>query len=459
MYFAFFRIIALTSLVLLVRGAFGAVTLTTLAEFDGTNGWYPRNALIQATNGCFYGTTDRGGDYDRGTFFQMAPDGTITTIASFDSYNPPDGAIIQGLDGTFYGTTENGASNDRGGIYQIDLNGTLTDLHSFTHFDPAFGPKAGLFQSSDGSFYGTANSGGYSYYSGAIFRLTTNQLSFLYYFDGTNGSKLESPLIEASDGNLYGVAAQALGTNGEGHGSIFRITKEGVFTDLFIFDGGILGHTPVGPLVQATDGNLYGVTVWGGLSFGRPFGSIFRISTNGAFANVAAFNGTNGAWPVGGLVEGPDGNLYGTTEEGGAYTNQYAEGLGTIYRVTPKGEITTLVSFDGTNGLVPLAGLTLGTDGRFYGTTSLGGANMKGNIFRLTVDIPPVFRSIAKGNGSIHLAWSAISGRTYQLQYCNLAPNTWSNLGPPITATNGTVAASDFVSEPRARWYRVIMLP
>lgn len=163
----------------------------------------------------------------------------------------------------------------------------------------------------------------------------------------------------------------------------FRITKEGVFTNLFIFDGGILGHTPVGPLVQATDGNLYGVTTRGGVSFGAPFGSIFRINTNGAFANVAPFNSANGAWPVGGLVEGPDGNLYGTTEEGGAYTNQYAQGLGTIYRVTPNGDITTLVSFDGTNGVLPLAGLTLGADGKFYGTTAVGENTTRATFFDL----------------------------------------------------------------------------
>jgi len=438
--------------------AFGAVTVTTLAEFDGTNGAEPRNALIQATNGCFYGTTHGGGDYDRGTLFQIAPDGTLSTIFSFDSdYPPSNGTIIQGLDGALYGTIENGAKYNRGGIYQIDLNGTFTDLYSLKSSDPGEGPKAGLFQSTDGSFYGTTFVGG-AYNYGTIFRLTTNKFSSLHIFDGTNGYNVESTLIQASDGNLYGVGG-GLGTNVEGHGCIFRITKGGVFTNLFIFDSGILGHTPLGPLIQATDGNLYGVTVRGGLSFGAPFGSIFRISTNGAFSNVAPFKGTNGAWPVGGLVEGPDGNLYGTTEEGGAYTNQYAQGLGTIYRVTPNGDITTLVSFDGTNGLVPLAGLTLGADGRFYGTTALGGINQKGNIFRLTVDMPPVFRSIARSNASIHLAWSAISGRTYQLQYCNLAPNMWSNLGPPITATNGSIVASDLISEPLARFYRVVMLP
>jgi uncharacterized repeat protein (TIGR03803 family) len=389
----------------------------------------------------------------------MAPDGTLTTIFSFDSDNSPSdaGAIIQGLNGAFYGTIANGGL---GGIYQIDSNGTFTNLYSFTDYDPADTPRAGLFQSTDGSFYGTTVGGGSdtNYNYGTIFRLTTNQISFLHIFDGTNGYDVESALIQASDGNLYGVGG-GLGTNGEGHGCVFRITKEGIFTNLFIFDGGILGHTPRGPLTQATDGNLYGVTVRGGLSFGAPFGSIFRISTNGAFANVAAFNVSNGAWPVGGLVEGPDGNLYGTTEEGGAYTNQYAEGLGTIYRVTPKGEITTLVSFDGTNGLLPVAGLTLASDGNFYGTTQLGGINNKGTIFRLTVDMPPVFRSLAKSNTSINLTWSAISGRTYQLQFSDLVANTWSNLGSPITATNGTIAASDFVGDLSARFYRVVLLP
>jgi Gloeo_Verruco repeat len=343
-----------------------------------------------------------------------------------------------------------------GGIYEIDLNGTFTNLYSFTGSD-AYAPRAGLFQGADGTLYGTTLSDTL-YNGGAIFRLTTNQLSFLHFFDGTNGSNVEEPLIQARDGNLFGVALSCLGTNDEGHGCIFRITKEGIFTNLFMFDG-MVGHTPLGPLIQATDGNLYGVTVMGGLSFGTPYGTIFRISTNGAFTHVASFYGTNGARPNGGLVQGPDGNFYGTTQQGGAYTNQYAQGAGTIFRVAANGDITTLFSFDGTNGLLPVAGLTLGADGKFYGTTQLGGVSNKGNIFRLTVDMPPLFRSIAKSNTSINLAWSAISARTYQLQYCNLAPNTWSNSGPPITATNGIVVLSDSVSETSARLYPVMMLP
>jgi uncharacterized repeat protein (TIGR03803 family) len=457
MYLAFFRVVALTSFfILFVVRAFGAVTLTTLVEFNGTNGWEPRTALIQATNGYFYGTTHRGGDYDRGSLFQMAPDGTLTTIASFDSDNSsPDAAIIQGLDGNYYGTTENGGAWGLGGIYEIDLNGTFTNVYSFR--GSVYGPRAGLFQSADGTLFGTTAAGG-PYSGGAVFGLTTNQLSFLHFFDGTNGENVEAPLIQASDGNLYGVAISALGTNDEGHGCVFRITKDGIFTNLFMFDGNN-GRTPLGPLIQATDGNLYGVTVIGGLSYGTPYGTIFRISTNGAFAHVASFYGTNGARPNGGLVEGPDGNFYGTTQQGGAYTNQYAQGAGTIFRVAPYGDITSLISFDGTNGLLPVAGLTLGADGNFYGTTQVAGISNKGNIFRLTVDIPPLFRSIAKSNASIYLTWSAISGRTYQLQYSALVPNAWSNLGPQMTATNGTVAASDFVSKPSARFYRVVMLP
>src|SRR5262249_28183075 len=161
MFLAFLRIVALPSFfILFVVRTFGAVTLTTLVEFNGTNGWDPRGAMIQGTNGCFYGITHRGGDYDRGTLFQMAPDGTLTTIVSFDSDNPPgdgEGTIIQGLDGAFYGPTENGGNWNLGGIYQIDLGGTFSDLYSFGNFDSAEFPKAGLFQSANGSFYGTTS--------------------------------------------------------------------------------------------------------------------------------------------------------------------------------------------------------------------------------------------------------------------------------------------------------------
>ena len=130
------------------------------------------------------------------------------------------------------------------------------------------------------------------------------------------------------------------------------------------------GAYPAAGLIQATDGNFYGTTYVGGLSGIPGYGTVFRISPDGTFSNLFSFNGTNGANPYSGLVQGTNGNFYGTTESGG--TNG---GYGTVFEITSAGALTPLVSFDGTNGANPEAGLVLGIDGNFYGTTSQGGTN------------------------------------------------------------------------------------
>jgi uncharacterized repeat protein (TIGR03803 family) len=158
------------------------------------------------------------------------------------------------------------------------------------------------------------------------------------------------------------------------------MTPAGALTRLVSFSGAD-GWEPAGGLVQAADGYFYGTTVWGGnlsLNAGWGFGTVFKMSSAGALTTLVAFGGYNGSYCGSGVVQGSDGNFYGTTGGGGA------GGDGTVFKITPAGLLTTLVSFSGADGHRPYAPLVQGSDGNFYGTTSYGGAGRGGTVFKMT---------------------------------------------------------------------------
>jgi len=175
-----------------------------------------------------------------------------------------------------------------------------------------------------------------------------------------------------------------------------------------------------------------------------------------------SFGNTNGANPQAGLLPGADGNFYGTTWSGGAYTNDTGVGYGTVFEVTTNGMLTTLVSFDSTNGAFPEAGLVQGRDGNFYGTTSQGGTNGYGTVFRLSVapPQPPHFVSVAATGGTLTLTWCATTGQVCQMLYqTNLNQAAWNNLNNAITATNPTMTTMDTIGPDRQRFYRIVLVP
>ncbi len=240
---------------------------------------------------------------------------------------------------------------------------------------PGIQPLAGVVRGPDGNYYGTTIAGG-AYGGGAIFKLTpAGVLTNLASFDYPRGNP-QSALIVGSDGNLYGT------TNGNpvadvGDGTIYRVTLAGQLTILATFPP--VGNQPVTPnkLVQGSDGNFYGTLGRGG---DQTKGAVFRMTPAGDVTNLVSFDGAQGATPSAGLVEGGDGNFYGTTEIGGTVNN------GTAFRITPSGTLTTLFSFQYSSpvGGFPSAELIQGSDGSFYGVTSGGGANFGGAAFKLT---------------------------------------------------------------------------
>jgi uncharacterized repeat protein (TIGR03803 family) len=299
----------------------------------------------------------------------------FTNLVNFDSTNgaEPNSSLVQGLDGSLYGTTVNGGSS-YGIVFKITRSGELTTVYTFCSqggcADGSF-PVSGLVLATDGDFYGTTQLGGANG-AGTVFKVTsTGILSTLHAFEWNDGAEPQGALVQASDGNfygttLYGGSGQCQNQFGFGCGTVFRVTPSGKLTMLHSFDLSD-GAFPYGTLVQASDGNLYGTTQQGGPANG---GTVFRVTTRGTLKTIYNFcslvNCADGAGPIAPLVQGLDGSLYGAAAVRGANSN------GTIFKITSEGKLTILHSFDGADGGGPTA-LVQATDGNFYGTTSEGG--------------------------------------------------------------------------------------
>jgi len=384
-------------------GSPAATQFTTLVNFDNTDGAYPLMSLIQARDGNLYGTTQFGGAISAislGTVFKITPSGTLTTLHSFNGGGDgetPSAGLVQGTDGNFYGTNNFGGPSFAscgiidgcGTVFKITPSGTLTTLYFFGATDAAgYEPAAGLVEGNDGNFYGTTFAGGANNL-GTVFKITpSGTLTTLHAFDGTDGEYPQAGLVQGTDGNFYGTTTGQGGqiSTCNGCGTIFKITPSGTLTTLHSFDG-TDGSNPVAGLVQGTDGNFYGTTNHGGNnSTCNGCGTIFKITPSGTLTSLHSFDGTDGREPFGGLVQATDGNFYGTTY--GTYAGA-ANDEGTVFKITPSGKLTTLKSFDGTDGANPYGGLVQDTDGNFYGTTFSGGTNDLGTVFSLSVGLAP----------------------------------------------------------------------
>jgi uncharacterized repeat protein (TIGR03803 family) len=295
-----------------------------------------------------------------------------------DGEYPLDG-LIQGTDGNFYGTTSSGGAHGLGIVFKITPAGAETVLYSFAGGSDGEYPQAGLIQATDGNFYGTTTFGGAGS-QGTVFKITPGGVeSVLYSFTGgSDGIVPTGGVIQATDGNFYGTTSGGgiFSTGPNTGGIVFMVTPMGAESVLWSFGNGSDGSDPQAGVIQGTDGNFYGTTLAGG---GSSDGTVFEVTPGRVETVLWSFGvvGGDGIGPYDALVQAADGNFYGTTIDGGANSG------GIIFEVTPGGAESVLWSFgvvsgDGYNGY---SGLIIGTDGNFYGTEYVGGSNLFGTIF------------------------------------------------------------------------------
>ncbi len=419
-----------------------AQTVTTVVTFNGTDGAKPYfGALVQAANLDLYGTTGgggTGGNYG-GVVYTIDASGGMRTLYNFctlancaDGEAPYAGLTKAGV-GRFYGTTGYGGLSSNcpnqsgfgcGTVFEITQAGKLTTLYNFcsqANCSDGDLPQAGLVEAHNGKFYGTTNGGGLpspdGSQGGTVFSITSaGGLTTLYRFctvvsasSCADGEAPNATLVQGANGNFYGTTAL-----GGAHtaGTVFEISPTGTLVTLHSFCSQINsaghcadGESPSGGLILGANGKLYGTTTFGGRT---GHGAIFEITPGVGIRTLYSFCSkakcADGSTPEAALLYASDGNLYGTTYQGGAGSSctqngkTISAGCGTIFEITPAGTLTTLYSFcsqtDCSDGKYPYGKLVEASSGLLYGTTSAGGdftGNQQGwgTIFNLSVGLTP----------------------------------------------------------------------
>lgn len=411
----------------------------------------PSSGLILGSDGALYGTTLHGGAYGAGSIFRMpASGGTLSNLYSFMPATNSVGAVVydlgpnelaQGPNGDFYGTTSQGGTNFSGTIFMVAPSGAFTNLYTFLDGEM---PTGSLVLGTDGNFYGTTEYGGANG-TGTIFQITSaGAFTILYSFGKTvAGSSSENgtvpnALVLGSNGVFYGTTQQG-GINNAG--TFFKFSVTGGFSQISSFNGGASGGNPITPdgaLVQGTNGDFYGTSRFGGSQGG---GTIFEF-TNTAGVNVLHSFPLLNAGGAAALTLAAAGDFYGTTSANGL------NGNGTLFKMTAAGEFS-YYSFPGLNsnsdnaaGADPSGVLAADNANNLYGTCAAGGTNGSGIIFQIYTPtfIPPFF--VPETNPP-PTQTNMLTGASLTLSYSaqGLAPLTYQWLMGGLPITNG----SDFL--------------
>jgi autotransporter passenger strand-loop-strand repeat protein/uncharacterized repeat protein (TIGR03803 family) len=358
-------------------------TLTTLVSFDGTNGAEPFSGLTADASGDLFGTTAYGGANGYGTVYEIV-NGQLTTLAYFDSTDAySNSSLITDAAGDLFGTTQDSGS-ESGVVFEIAKTasgyGPLTTLASLTS---TYGSYGALVSDAAGDLFGTTAGGG-AYGNGTVFEIAKTSsgygsLNTLVSFDSADGEGVFTGLVMDAAGDLFAITNQA---TDNGAGTIYEIAKTGsTYSSTPITIASFASGNPVNVILD-TSGDLFGLTESGGASGD---GTVFEIaktgSSYGSPVTLATFDGANGYGPLGGLVMDAAGDLFGTTQSGGAH------GDGTVFEIAKTGStygpLTTLYSFDYTDGESPVGTLTFDAAGDLYGTTTYGGADGYGTVFEI----------------------------------------------------------------------------
>jgi uncharacterized repeat protein (TIGR03803 family) len=325
-------------------------------------------------------------------------------------------SLFMDKSGNLYGTAYEGGSGsfcagNCGTVFELATNGTASALYNFIGYPTDGGyPESNLIADKAGNFYGTTTSDGANG-AGAIFKLTSDGTETLLYSftDGDDGESPTSGLVADSSGNLYGTTSVGISPNA---GAVFELSKKGKFTVLHTFvDGAGDGDNPYGGLVIDSSGNLYGTTYDGGAD--SDDGTIYEIAANGTFSVLHTFTGGPGDCngPEDTLLLDPSGNLYGTTYYGG-------DSMGCIFEYAANGTETELFSFGNAkkDGEYPVGGLVEDAAGNLYGTTYGGGKKGYGVVFEVSpTGKETVLHEFAGGSDGKYPEASLIVGKKGEL--------------------------------------------
>ena len=350
----------------------GFKVLHAFDALDRSDGNNPTGALTRKAH-ILYGATENGGTYDFGSVFRLAPDGTESLLHSFTGADGayPHGGLIMDTLGNLFGTTSSGGTDDDGTVFKLAPDGTLATLYTFTGGSDGADPE-GVIADKVGNLYGTTQVGG-AYNVGMVFKLAPDgALTTLYSFTGgSDGRYPAAGLIMDRAGNFYSTTQQGGASN---YGNVFKLRPDGTLTTLYSFKGGTDGEFPLAGLVMDGDKNLYGTTNLGGIG---NFGTVFKVTQRGEETVLHSFTGGDGRSPQGGVIMDKGGNLYGTAAGGGDHD------VGVMYELSVDGAFSVLHSFDGKDGGAPNGSLIMGHRGKLYGTARLYGRHLGGTVFSL----------------------------------------------------------------------------
>ena len=386
-----------------IRNAAVETVLYSFAE--DVNGAYPLSRVLMGSNGRLYGTTNLSG-IAGGTVFELTRSRsgvwTIMAVHDFDVNTEgayPVAGLVFDTSGRLYGTTTLGGASNAGTVFEWFYESGAWQfkvIYTFAGGHDGQAPAGDLIFDAAGDLYGTTPYGG-EFGQGTVFELVPSQggqwtEKVLYSFRGKrDGATPVSALVFDPAGHLYGTTNQGGGAKPcpAGCGTVFKLTPNGkgkwIETVLYRFQGTTDGALPYGGLAIDQDGSLYGTTNFGGdltCNGGTSCGTVFKIDQNGSETVLHSFTSVNadGMFPLAGLVFGPGHNLYGTTYAGGAF-NQ-----GTVFKISERGRVTTLHSFQGSpqDGQGPEAPISFDKAGNAYGTTFSGGTGSTGTVFKIT---------------------------------------------------------------------------
>jgi uncharacterized repeat protein (TIGR03803 family) len=461
---------AVAALSALILAAPAAGSVSTFHSFAGPEGETPAAPLVQGVDGFLYGVAAHGGDFSvlppdgAGTIFRADLAGNVTTLHVFNGLEGavPTG-IVQGRDGAFYGTTTYGGTPGissltpgNGTIFRISPSGTFATLFVFPGAERGFRPGP-LIQGSDGALYGTAVGGQtlYALLPGIVYRFdpATRDYRVLHTFVVSDGRDPTGKLFETADAFFYGTTNQGGPSNA---GVVYKVNAAGSFAVVHAF-GVDEGSEPKAGVFQASDGFFYGT-----LEKGAYGGKVFRMDAAGNLTTLFSFGpySADGWAPTSNPIEGRDGFLYGTTPRGGTASSG---SNGVVYQLSTSGSLTVLHSFSGPDGIQPGAAPVQASDGLLYGSTIGGGALGLGTLFKLDpgsaqtgtapslawmTTAPSVVRGGSRATGTVTLTSVAPAGGAT----VTLASNSsLATVPSSVLVPSGTKSASFAIATKRTK--------